>query len=436
MDTALFPDNNSDRGRYLVLARKYRPRFFRDIVGQDVFAKIIQNAIRSSRVAHGFLLIGMRGIGKTTMARLIAKAINCEKLLDIASNTVEEQEIEPCAKCASCLAFEKDRHLDVIEIDAASNTGVDDMRQIIESCSYSPVCGKYKVYIIDEVHMLSKSAFNALLKTLEEPPHHVKFILATTEENKVPNTISSRCLKFHLRRIDVALLEKFIISVCEIEGIKIDSTAAREIAIKSEGSMRDALSILEQAILLSSNNYISDQTLYRMFGGVKSDDIMPLVASIFSKNAAEAISIVRKLYSTGADPRSILSELMTAIHALSVSLVTGSPELGDYIEQAREFGIANLARIWKLATNGPSELSSSLPSIALEMMVMRMAYIGHFPSPEAILKQLAGWEAKPPSTPAATPCARAQPDRSYELSGELSKKASELFGSDAIHAID
>ena len=226
---------------YRVLARKYRPQNFKDLVGQDVLVRTISNAIKTDRVAHAFLLTGIRGIGKTTTARIIAKALNC-----VGDRT--EGDIDPCGECVNCTQITEDRHIDVIEMDAASNTGVDNIRNIIETVSYAPSSAKYKIYIIDEVHMLSKSAFNALLKTLEEPPANVKFIFATTEIKKIPVTILSRCQRFDLKRLDAPMMATHLQNICSQESVEIDEEALNLIAISAGGSVRDALSLLDRTI--------------------------------------------------------------------------------------------------------------------------------------------------------------------------------------------
>ena len=241
------PDSTESSVSYQVLARKYRPKKFSEIVGQDVFVRLITSALKQKKIGHSFLFTGTRGVGKTTSARILAMTLNC---LD----PEEGDFFEPCGTCVSCENFLKDKHLDILEIDAASHTGVDDVRQLLDSCQYRPMMGKCRVFIIDEVHMLSKSAFNALLKTLEEPPAHVKFIFATTEVHKIPATILSRCLRFDLRRIELSVLAGHLGEICTRENIMASQEALRMIANVAEGSLRDALSILEQAKMLRSHH--------------------------------------------------------------------------------------------------------------------------------------------------------------------------------------
>ena len=260
---------------YRVLARKYRPQTFKDLIGQDILVRSLINSISQNRIAHAYILTGVRGIGKTTAARLIAMSLNCENRTD--------ETFEPCGKCNSCIDVREDRSLDVIEMDAASKTGVDDIREIIDNIKYKPVSNLYKIFIIDEVHMLSKNAFNALLKTLEEPPSHIKFIFATTEVKKIPITIISRCQRFDLQRIDKEKLTSHLLYICEIEKIEIDNDAIALLVRSADGSMRDGLSLLDQAIV-NENGKITAASIILMLGLADRGNIFDLIEAIFSGN--------------------------------------------------------------------------------------------------------------------------------------------------------
>ena len=263
---------------YIPLARKYRPKQFSDVIGQDITVRIITRGMLKNRLGAALLFSGIRGIGKTTLARILAKAFRCENA-----------QPEPCGTCEFCKEFENGSPIDVIEIDAASNTGVDDVREIIESCRYKPTTGKYKIFIIDEVHMLSKSAFNALLKTLEEPPEHVKFMLATTETYKIPETILSRVLKFDLKKVEQPVIAQYLSSICHRENISADAESLSLIAKAADGSIRDGLSILDQAINMSEKNEIVVADVKSMLNISNDSDVLDLLESIFSANVKETI---------------------------------------------------------------------------------------------------------------------------------------------------
>ena len=297
-----------DIQEYKVLARKYRPQTFSDLIGQDAIVQILTNAINSNRVAHAYLLTGVRGVGKTTTARLIAMSLNCQnKIIDIC---------EPCGKCDSCNAIQDDHNLDVIEMDAASKTGVDDVREIIDNVKYKPVNSIYKIFIIDEVHMLSKNAFNALLKTLEEPPKHVKFIFATTEVKKIPVTILSRCQRFDLHRIENKELTNYLDKICKLENVKIDQEAIALIVRAADGSVRDSLSLLDQAFANNQDN-ISSKLITEMLGIADRGKIFELLENILKGNATPAINIYHSLHKSGADVR-------TLSHASSTQVLSDS----------------------------------------------------------------------------------------------------------------
>ena len=294
--------------QYKVLARKYRPQKFKDLVGQDLLVEIISNAIINERIANAYVLTGVRGVGKTTTARLIAMSLNCQNKI--------KKDFEPCGSCESCNSTVNDNHLDVIEMDAASNTGVDDVREIIENVKYKPLTNRYKIFIIDEVHMLSKSAFNALLKTLEEPPDHVKFIFATTEINKIPITVLSRCQRFDLHRVENNLLNQHLISISEKEGVKISKDAISLIVRVADGSVRDSLSLLDQAIN-SNQSTIDIKSINLMLGLADRKKIFDLLENILEGKSLESLNNYKNLYDLGADVIMIFDELLDVVHFLT-----------------------------------------------------------------------------------------------------------------------
>ena len=295
---------------YVVLARKYRPRDFSTMVGQDALVRTLRNAFESGRLAHAFLLSGVRGVGKTTTARIVARALNCQE------DGRTTPAADPCGVCESCKAISEDRSVDVIEMDAASHTGVDNIRDILESVKYAPVSSRYKIYIIDEVHMLSKGAFNALLKTLEEPPAHVKFLFATTEADKVPITVRSRCQRFDLRRISAEDLAAYFKELADKEGVTIDDEALRLVARAADGSARDGLSLLDQAIALSQGN-VDAEAVRNMLGLSDQSRIIDLFKAVAGGKPDEAIALFDGLYTDGADPAAVVRALAEFSHELT-----------------------------------------------------------------------------------------------------------------------
>ena len=387
----------SSESAYRVLARTYRPHNFDDLVGQDVLVRTLSNAFQSGRIAHAFLLTGIRGIGKTTTARIIARGLNC-----IGSDGNSGPTTTPCGECPNCKMILEDRHVDVIEMDAASRTGVDDIRELIDTVHYAPTSARYKVYIIDEVHMLSKNAFNALLKTLEEPPQHVKFIFATTELHKIPVTIVSRCQRFDLRRLDSTAMQAHLRNIAGKENVTIDDESLLLIATAAEGSVRDALSLLDQAIALGTDAggkvEIAEAHVRDMLGLADKTQAFTLLEAVFSGDAKQAIEQLRSLYTQGADPLLMMQNLLELVHYMTrirvaeelVHNVTYSD-----IEQQKAKTIAEkldmpaLTRSWQMLLKGLHEVKSAPhPLAAAEMILVRLSYASTLPSPADVIRQL------------------------------------------------
>ncbi|KQN28491.1 DNA polymerase III subunit gamma/tau [Sphingomonas sp. Leaf34] len=388
---------------YRVLARKYRPQTFSELIGQDAMVQTLGNAIKRDRLAHAFLMTGVRGVGKTSTARLIAKALNC-----IGPDGQGGPTIDPCGVCEPCRAIAEGRHIDVIEMDAASHTGVDDVREIIDASRYSAVTARFKIYIIDEVHMLSKNAFNALLKTLEEPPPHVKFLFATTEVNKVPVTVLSRCQRFDLRRISAEQLAKHFAWVSTEEGVVADPEALMLIARAAEGSARDGLSILDQAIAHAGleGGGVTADAVRQMLGLSDRGAVRDLLTLILAGDGAGALAAMRRQYDYGVDPLSVLRSLLETVHGITLTKVGTPPDAAQPAEEraAREewaasLGYPALHRLWQLFLKGHDEVAkAALPIEAAEMALLRAIYASTLPDPGELARQIASGAA-----PAATP---------------------------------
>jgi len=375
--------------KYKVLARKYRPQTFADLIGQETLVQILTNAITTNRIANAYLLTGVRGVGKTTTARLIAMSLNCENRKDGSC--------EPCGNCDSCKSIRSDHNLDVIEMDAASKTGVDDVREIIDNVKYKPVNSLFKIFIIDEVHMLSKSAFNALLKTLEEPPEHVKFIFATTEVKKIPVTILSRCQRFDLKRVESENLAEHIKKISSLEKVKIDDDAIALLVRAGDGSVRDSISLLDQAII-NNDIAVTADTVTGMLGLADRGKIYDLVENITKGNTSNALIIYRDLYNSGADILMIFEELLNAIH--SITQIKISPDLINNIavpeiERVRGMNFASqlsmnsLGVMWQVLFKGFQELQNGYHLFQLgEMVIIRLIYINNNPNPEEYTKEI------------------------------------------------
>lgn len=379
---------------YRVLARKYRPQTMSELVGQELLVKTLTQAIDANRLPHAFVLHGIRGVGKTTTARILAKALNCQGTDGNGGSTAN-----PCGVCSSCVAVTEDRHLDVIEMDAASRTGVDDIREITESARYKAVNGRYKIFIIDEVHMLSRSAFNALLKTLEEPPPHVKFIFATTELKKIPETVLSRCMKFDLARIKPTVLFDYFKEICRKEHVEIEDDALALLIRAADGSARDGLSLLDQAISLSQARVTTD-LVRDMLGIVDRGRMFLLLNLLMEGKIAEVLGEVRDLYARGSEPSVLLQDLLDLVYWVT-SLKINTSLLSDVTwpesdrreggELARKLSMPVLMRSWQVLSKGYEEVvRSPLPNQAVEMVLVRLAYLSDLPSAEDLLKLASG----------------------------------------------
>ena len=371
------------------LALKYRPQSFDEVIGQDVMVQIIKNAIKLDRIPNAYLLTGIRGVGKTTTARIIAKAINCKDF---------EKGMTKCEGFCHCEAITNSNHIDVLEMDAASKTGIDDIRELIDSAKYYPTSAKYKVFIIDEVHMLSKQAFNGLLKTLEEPPPHLKFILATTEVKKIPLTIISRCQRFDLRRIKLEEMISFLKKIAEKEKAKINEKALMLIAKASEGSVRDALSILDQSI--STFNFlgeeVTEKSIRTMLGISDRSRIIDLVRFIIDGDKAKALQDAQEIFDLGADPKLVLQDMLEVIYLISRSKSFGKIENDLTVSDSESdliFGLSKnidfsyISMIWQFILKGIEELSF-VPNhfLSFQMLIMRLVHLKDLPSPEEVIE--------------------------------------------------
>lgn len=427
----LMAEEENKDNQYVVLARKYRPQSFNDLLGQDALVQTLTNAIKNNRLHHAYILTGIRGVGKTTTARLIARALNCTGLDGNGGPT-----IHPCGVCENCKAIAADRHIDVLELDAASRTGVDDIREILDGVRYKPTNARYKIYIIDEVHMLSKNAFNALLKTLEEPPAHVKFIFATTEIRKVPVTVLSRCQRFDLQRLTIEDLMKLFNKIVAAENLKADDEALHIIAKAADGSARDGLSLLDQAISLGAG-VVKTDVVKEMIGLADRNQTFELFEKLVSGDTKETILKLQEQYKNGANPTSLLQDLINITHLLAkTKLVPSFINDSSLSEAERELcqrlnakvSIAVLSKIWQMMIKGLGELQVAPVQIdALEMILIRVAYSANLPTPYELLndvKKNSNLSAAVPSarSPGTTPVFRAapaaEPDSAFQSAGD------------------
>ncbi len=384
-------EENKDN-QYVVLARKYRPQNFEDLLGQDALVQTLTNAIKNNRLHHAYILTGIRGVGKTTTARLIAKALNCTGLDGKGGPT-----IHPCGVCENCKAIAAGRHIDVMELDAASRTGVDDIREILDGVRYKPTNARYKIYIIDEVHMLSKNAFNALLKTLEEPPAHVKFIFATTEIRKVPVTVLSRCQRFDLQRLTIEDLTKLFNKIVAAENLKAEDEALHMIAKAADGSARDGLSLLDQAISLGAG-VVKTDIVKEMIGLADRSQTFELFEKLVLGDTKETIIKLQEQYKNGANSTTLLQDLINITHLLAKTKLVPSfvndPSLSEAEKElcqrlGAKVSIAVLSKMWQMMIKGLGELQVAPVQIdALEMILIRIAYSASLPTPYELLNDV------------------------------------------------
>ena len=390
----------TDTAAYQVLARKYRPETFADLIGQDAMVQTLRNAFEADRIAQAFIMTGIRGTGKTTTARIIAKGMNC-----IGPDGTSGPTVDPCGSCEHCTAIMEGRHVDVMEMDAASRTGVGDIREIIDSVAYRAASARYKIYIIDEVHMLSNNAFNALLKTLEEPPAHVKFIFATTEIRKVPVTVLSRCQRFDLRRIEPDVMIGMLQKIAKAEGAEITEEALGLITRAAEGSARDAQSLLDQAISHGAGQTTADQ-VRAMLGLADRGRVLDLFDLILRGDAEGALGELSAQYAAGADPMAVLRDLAEVSHWVSVIKITPvaaedptvSPdERSRGLVMAERLPMRVLSRMWQMLLTALDEVGRAPNAMmAAEMALIRLTHVADLPTPDELIRKLQNTPAPPP----------------------------------------
>ena len=371
---------------------KYRPRKFSDLIGQESIVQTIKNAIKLKRIANAYLLTGVRGVGKTTSARIIAMSLNCQ-VIDTEKDTFQE----PCGECENCISISESRSVDVLEMDAASRTGISDIRELIDGVQYAPISSKYKIYIIDEVHMLSTAAFNGLLKTLEEPPPHVKFIFATTEVRKIPMTILSRCQRYDLKRVEPIALSEYLNKICSYENISIDEGALKILSRAADGSVRDGLSLLDQSIAYSEGN-VNEELVIEMIGLNDPTQIFDLLKLIVEGKTEDTLKRLNELYDHGADPVLLLKDLITNIHQIGMIKIGASEgiqnsltvsEFQNLKELSTKLEIQSVSMIWQILNKGLIEVQNSFsPISSLEMLIIRLIYLKESPNPHELIEGL------------------------------------------------
>ncbi len=387
---------------YRVLARKYRSQTFAELIGQEAMVQTLANAIKRDRLAHAFLMTGIRGVGKTSTARLIAKALNC-----VGPDGQGGPTIDPCGQCEPCQAIAEGRHIDVIEMDAASHTGVDDVREIIEAVRYAAVSARYKIYIIDEVHMLSRNAFNALLKTLEEPPAHVKFLFATTEVEKLPVTVLSRCQRFDLKRIPAPMLADHFAMICGKEGVEAEPEALAMIAAAAEGSARDGLSILDQAIAhadLGGDSRVTAEQVRDMLGLADKSSQRRLFAALLAGDGAALLELIDQQFALGVEPLALMRTVMELTHRITVAQLgkgaadaISEEERSAIGEWAEKLTAGQLHRLWQLLLKGHDEVRSAPdPLVAAKMALLRVQHASDLPDPGSLARKLEEIAARGP----------------------------------------
>lgn len=404
------PVQTAPSSPYRVLARKYRPRTFDDLIGQEAMVRTLSNAFETGRIPQAWMLTGVRGVGKTTTARILARGLNYQKADGSGAPTIHMPELG-----VHCQAIMESRHVDVLEMDAASHTGIDDVRQIIDGIRYSPVTARYKVYIIDEVHMLSEKAFNAFLKTLEEPPPHAKFIFATTEIRKVPVTILSRCQRFDLRRIEADKLVAHLGRICDAEGVTAEPEALAAIARAAEGSARDSLSLMDQAIAHGAG-MVTPETVRDMLGLADRTQVIDLFEAAMRGDVPAAFAGLRSQYDAGADPAVILSDLAAFSHIVTrlklIPEASRDPALSEIertrgMDYAGKLSVRTLSRAWQILLKGIPEIqASNRPIAAAEMVLVRLAYAADLPTPDEALRALKDGAPLPAGGPSAPPPSR------------------------------
>jgi len=392
---------------YRVLARKYRPQSFAELIGQDAMVRTLTNAFASGRLAHAYILTGVRGVGKTTTARIIARALNC-----VGDDGTGGPTAEPCGACEPCRSIAEDRNIDVLEMDAASHTGVNDIRDIIDGARYAPAAARFKVYVIDEVHMLSISAFNALLKTLEEPPPSVKFVFATTEVRRVPLTVLSRCQRFDLRRVDLDELAAHLNMIAEREGAQVEAAALGLMARAAEGSVRDGLSLLDQAIA-HGEGAVSELNVSAMLGLANRARIIDLFDQVMAGDIAEALGSLRGMYDAGTDPAVVVQDLLDLVHWLTrlklapdaaADMAVAEVERTRGRAMAEKLSVPVLARTWQMLFKGLGETqTASAPLAAAEMLLVRLAYVVDLPVPADLVRRIEGGGAAAAKTGSPPP---------------------------------